>query len=232
MDTQYPETDNKSAIIRLFHVSKRFGAQAALTDVNLDVENNEFLFLTGPSGAGKSTLLKLLYLADTISEGQILLKGMNLSRLPKKRLPFLRRDIGVVFQDYKLIPTRTVYDNIALVLEVAGANGKFVKRKVSHLLRTVDMEHKAGAYPQSLSGGEQQRVAVARAICGDPDIVLADEPTGSLDAESAKVIMDLLSGIHARGATVLVATHDEALLKNTRRRIVTLKQGCIVDQGF
>ena len=232
MDTQYPELENKGAIIRLFHVVKRYGAQLALNDVNLDVEANEFLFLTGPSGAGKSTLLKLLYLADTISEGQILLKGMNLSRLPKKRLPYLRRNIGVVFQDYKLIPTRTVFDNIALVLEVSGTNSKQIKRKVSHLLRTVDMEHKAGAYPQSLSGGEQQRVAVARAICGDPDIVLADEPTGSLDAESARVIMDLLSGIHARGATVMVATHDESLLQSTRHRIVTLKQGSIADQGF
>ena len=215
----------------MFHVTKRYGAQTALEDVSLDVESNEFLFLTGPSGAGKSTLLKLLYLADSLSEGQILLDGMNLSRIPKKNLPYLRRKIGVVFQDYKLIPTRTVYENVALVLQAAGANAKFVRKKVRHLLRTVGMEGRMDSFPQSLSGGEQQRVAVARAICGDPSIVLADEPTGSLDPESAKIIMDLLYGVHARGATVIVATHDQSLLNSSRCRVVALKQGAVADRG-
>lgn len=232
MNKNNQELNKKGPVIRLFHVTRRYGAQTALFDINLDVGANEFLFLTGPSGAGKSTLLKLLYLADTASEGQILLDGMNLSRVPKKKLPFLRRKIGVIFQDYKLIPTRTVFENVALVPQAAGNNAKYIKKKVSSLLRSVGMEGKAQALPPSLSGGEQQRVAVARAICGDPDILLADEPTGSLDPESARVIIDLLLKTHARGATVIVATHDKSLSTGFKNRIVTLKQGRIVDKGY
>ncbi|MFP4475593.1 MAG: cell division ATP-binding protein FtsE [Desulfatibacillaceae bacterium] len=218
----------ESPIIRLFHVTKRYGSQAALLDVTVDIGRNEFVFLTGPSGAGKSTLLKLLYLADFASEGQILIEGINLQRIPRRRIPLLRRGIGVVFQDFKLIPTRTVYDNVALVLEAAGKDRKFIGKKVRHLMRSVGLENKMEALPPSLSGGEQQRVAVARAICGDPNIVLADEPTGSLDQESADIIMDLLHGFHANGATVILATHDAQLIESSRKRTISLKNGHVV----
>jgi cell division transport system ATP-binding protein len=150
---------------------------------------------------------------------------MNLTRIPSKRMSDLRRKLGVIFQDYKLIPTKTVFDNVALVLEARGSKREFVRKKVNSVLRTVGMEERAQAYPPSLSGGEQQRIAVARAVVGEPKIVLADEPTGSLDPESAAIIVELLKGFHARGGTVIVATHDRELMRNTGGRIVMLKDG-------
>lgn len=215
----------KSAVIRMFHVHKRYGAKQALVDATLDIAKNEFLFISGPSGAGKSTLLKLLYLAEPVSEGQILVDGMNLSRIPRRRIPMLRRKFGVIFQDYKLIPTRTVYENVALVLEVQGKKRSLIEKKVKSVLRVVGMEDRMAAYPPSLSGGEQQRVAVARAVAGDPKIILADEPTGSLDDESAAVIFELLHMFYNRGATVVVATHDKTLIENATGRVLQIRQG-------
>ena len=217
----------ENAIIRMFHVHKRFNAKPALINITLDIFKNEFLFLTGPSGAGKSTLLKLLYLGEPITEGQILIDGMNLSRISRSRAPVLRRKLGIVFQDYKLIPSKTVYENIALVLEARNLNKRFIQKKVNSVLRTVGMEGRQKSFPLSLSGGEQQKVAVARAVVGDPKIILADEPTGSLDAESADAIFNLLITFHRRGATVLLATHDTSLLREKNTRIVHLKQGRI-----
>ncbi|MFV9645195.1 MAG: cell division ATP-binding protein FtsE [Desulfobacterales bacterium] len=219
------DKNDKSAIIRIFHVHKNYGSKKALININLNVSPNEFLFITGPSGAGKSTLLKLLYLGEPVSEGQILIEGMNLSRISRKRIPLLRRKLGIIFQDYKLIPTKTVFDNVALVLEVMGKKRRFVQKKVNSVLRTVGMEKRFNALPQSLSGGEQQRIAVARAVVGAPKIILADEPTGSLDSESAGVIFDLLKGFHARGGTLLVATHDKELIRKTGCRAIHLKEG-------
>jgi cell division transport system ATP-binding protein len=215
----------ENAIIRMFHVHKRFNAKPALINITLDIFKNEFLFLTGPSGAGKSTLLKLLYLGEPISEGQILIDGMNLSRISRSRTPILRRKLGIVFQDYKLIPSKTVYENVALVLEARNLNKRFIQKKVNSVLRTVGMEGRQKSFPLSLSGGEQQKVAVARAVVGDPKIILADEPTGSLDAESADAIFNLLITFHRRGATVLFATHDTSLLREKNTRIVRLNQG-------
>jgi cell division transport system ATP-binding protein len=217
----------ENAIIRMFHVHKRFNAKPALINITLDIFKNEFLFLTGPSGAGKSTLLKLLYLGEPITEGQILIDGMNLSRISRSRAPVLRRKLGIVFQDYKLIPSKTVYENIALVLEARNLNKRFIQKKVNSVLRTVGMEGRQKSFPLSLSGGEQQKVAVARAVVGDPKIILADEPTGSLDAESADAIFNLLITFHRRGATVLLATHDTSLLREKNTRIVHLNQGRI-----
>ncbi len=217
-------TDN-SALIRMFHVHKRYGAKQALVDATLDVAKNEFLFISGPSGAGKSTLLKLLYLAEPASEGQILVDGMNLSRIPRNRIPLLRRKFGIIFQDYKLISTRTVYENVALVLEARGKKRSLIEKKVKSMLRVVGMEDRLTAYPPSLSGGEQQRVAVARAVAGDPKIILADEPTGSLDDESAAIIFQLLNRFHSHGATVVVATHDKSLIKNAAGRVLQIRQG-------
>ena len=219
------DKNDKSAIIRIFHVHKNYGSKKALININLNVSKNEFLFITGPSGAGKSTLLKLLYLGEPVSEGQILIDGMNLSRISRKRIPLLRRKLGIIFQDYKLIPTKTVFDNVALVLEAMGKKRRFVQKKVNSVLRTVGMEKRFNALPQSLSGGEQQRIAVARAVVGAPKIILADEPTGSLDSESAGVIFDLLKGFHARGGTLLVATHDKELIRKTGCRAIHLNEG-------
>ena len=215
----------KSSIIRMFHVHHNYGAKRALIDITLDIAKNEFVFISGPSGAGKTTLLRLFYIAESVSEGQILIDGINLSRIPSKRIPFLRRKFGIIFQDYKLIPGRNIFDNVALVLEAKGKKRRLIQKKVRSILRLVGMEDRHNALPQSLSGGEQQRVAVARAIIGDPQVILADEPTGSLDGDSAKIIMDLLKGIHIRGATVIIATHDKELIRSTGGRVLYLKQG-------
>lgn len=221
------EENNTDLIIRVFHVHKSYGAKKALTDVTLDICKNEFLFITGPSGAGKTTLLKLLYRGEPVSEGQILVDGMNLSRIPSKGIPFLRRKFGVIFQDYKLIHNKTVFENIALVLEAAGKKRKLIVKKVNSVLRMVGMEDRGDMLPPSLSGGEQQRIAVARAVVGDPKIILADEPTGSLDPESADIIFDLLSRFHMLGGTLIVATHDRNLLQKQNCRIIKLKQGSL-----
>lgn len=216
---------DKSAVVRMFHVHKRYGAKQALVDATLDIARNEFLFISGPSGAGKSTLLKLLYLAEPLSEGQILVDGMNLTRIRRRRISHLRRKFGIIFQDFKLIQTRTVYENVALVLEARGQKRSLIEKKVKRVLRVVDMEDRMRAYPPSLSGGEQQRVAVARAVAGDPMIILADEPTGSLDDESAAAIFGLLNRFHERGSTVVVATHDKHLIDNATGRVIQIRQG-------
>jgi cell division transport system ATP-binding protein len=222
----------KSFIIRMFHVNQSYGPQKALIDITLDIEKNDFVFISGPSGAGKTTLLKLFYLGESVSEGQVLVDGINLTRIPRKRIPFLRRKFGIIFQDYKLIPTRTVYDNVALVLEAAGLKKRLAQKKVKSVLRTVGMEDRLKSYPPSLSGGEQQRIAVARAVIGDPNIILADEPTGSLDDDSAEAILDLLKGAHIRGATVIIATHDKALIRKTGGHVLLLKHGRLEASTF
>jgi len=222
----------KSSIIRMFHVHHNYGPKKALIDITLDIAKNEFVFISGPSGAGKTTLLKLLYLGEPVSEGQILIDGINLARIPRKRIPHLRRKFGVIFQDYKLIPTKSVYDNVALVLEASGAKNRLIQKKVRSVLRLVGMEDRLKTYPPSLSGGEQQRIAVARAIIGDPKIILADEPTGSLDEESAEIILDLLRGVHIRGATVIIATHDKALMRKTGGQVLHLQQGRLETSVF
>ena len=216
----------------MFHVHHYYGTQKALIDITLDIFKNDFVFITGPSGAGKTTLLKLLYLAETISEGQILIDGMNLSRIPRKRIPFLRRKFGIIFQDYKLIASRSVFDNVSLVLEAAGNKRRLIQKKVRSVLRLVGMEDRQTALPPSLSGGEQQRVAVARAVVGDPKIILADEPTGSLDEDSAGIIMELLKRVHIRGATVIIATHDKDLIRKTGGRVLFLNNGRLDKSSF
>jgi len=216
----------------MFHVHHNYGPKKALIDITLDIAKNEFVFIRGPSGAGKSTLLKLFYLGEPVSEGQVLIDGINLARIPRKRIPHLRRKFGIIFQDYKLIPTKSVYDNVALVLEAAGAKKRVIQKKVKSILRMVGMEDRLQSFPPSLSGGEQQRIAVARAIIGDPKIILADEPTGSLDDESAAVILELLRGVHIRGATVIIATHDKALIRKTGGHVLDLQQGRLETSTF
>jgi len=214
-----------TALIRIFDVSKHYGSKPALNHITLDIFKNEFVFFTGPSGAGKSTLLKLLYLGENITEGQVLIDGMNLARISKNRAHVLRRKLGIIFQDYKLIPGKTVFQNVALVLEARGLSQRFIQKKVNSVLRVVGMEDRQRSFPLGLSGGEQQKVAIARAVVGEPKIILADEPTGSLDADASENIFELLTTFHSRGATVLFATHDTGLIRNTKHRIIYLKQG-------
>ncbi len=209
----------------MFHVHKNYGAVKALIDITLDISKNELLFISGPSGAGKTSLLKLLYYGEPVSEGQVLIDGMNLSRISHNRIPILRRKFGIIFQDYKLIATKTVFDNVAIVLEAIGKKRRFIEKKVRSVLRTVGMESSIHALPPTLSGGEQQRIAVARAIVGDPKIILADEPTGNLDEDSADIILNLLKRFHIRGATIIIATHDKELIRKAGGRIIHLKQG-------
>jgi len=226
------DAHEKTSIIRMFHVHHNYGPKKTLIDITLDIAKNEFVFISGPSGAGKTTLLRLFYLGEPVSEGQVLIDGINLARIPRKRIPHLRRKFGIIFQDYKLIPTRSVFDNVALVLEAAGTKNRLIQKKVTSVLRLVGMEDRLKSFPPSLSGGEQQRIAVARAIIGDPKIILADEPTGSLDEESAEVILELLRGVHIRGATVIIATHDKALMRKTGGHVLHLQQGRLEASRF
>jgi cell division transport system ATP-binding protein len=216
-------------VIQLFHVTKEYpGDGPALQDVTLEVEKGEFVFLTGPSGAGKSTLLKLIFCDEPATSGQLLLFGKNVAKIGARAIPYVRRNIGVVFQDFKLLAQRTVAENVALPLEVQGVPDKEIRRKVKHLLRSVGLEHRADKFPPSLSGGEQQRVAVVRALAPDPALLLADEPTGNLDPERTLEVMKLLDDASARGTTVLVATHDRSLLERYKRRVVLLERGRLV----
>ena len=216
-------------MIQLFHVSKAYpGDPPVLQDINLNVEKGEFVFLTGPSGAGKTTLLKLLFCAEKATRGQILVGGRNVARIRESAVPYLRRNIGVVFQDFKLLPHRTVEDNVAFTLDVLGVPRSEARARVRKMLKQVGLEHKADSYPLKLSGGEQQRVVIARALVNDPTILLADEPTGNLDPALTVEIMDLLNAVNVRGTTVLVATHDATLLSRYQKRTVRLEHGQIV----
>ncbi len=220
--------ENKDSIIRMFNVSKRYGKKHAVKDITLDISAGEFIFVTGPSGAGKSTLMKMIYLAERATQGQILVDGMNLDRISHDRIPFLRRRIGVIFQDFKLIPNRSVFANVALVLEAAGDRPLTIKNRVMAVLTTMGIADKADAFPPSLSGGEQQRVAIARAVVGNPRIILADEPTGSLDNRSAQMVLDYLMQYHDRGATILIASHNIQLISSTvRARSIALVDGTL-----
>jgi len=217
-------------LIRLFHVSKSYAAgQFALRDVSVEIKKGELVFLTGPSGAGKTTLMKLLFAAERPSEGQILVLGRNVARVGEAGIPRLRRRVGVVFQDFKLIATRTVEENVAVTLEVIGTPPREARARVFAMLKRVGLQHRRHARPAALSGGEQQRVALARALVNEPAILLADEPTGNLDAELTVEIMDLIAGAASRGTTILVATHDLALVQKYARRVIRLEGGRLVE---
>ncbi len=216
--------------IRAYHVSKSYSAGSfALHDVSLEVNRGEFVFLTGPSGAGKTTLLKLLFAAEQPSEGQILVLGRNIARLGERAVPGLRRRIGVVFQDFKLLPRRTVEENVALALDVVGTPRRESRAKVFGVLKQLGLHHRRHHHPLSLSGGEQQRVAIARALVNEPHILLADEPTGNLDPELTVEIMDLIASAATRGTTVLVATHELGLVERYGKRCLRLEGGRVVE---
>jgi len=213
-------------MIQMFHVYKSYGPDAhALVDVSLEIEKGEFVFLTGPSGAGKSTLLKMVFCAQRPTRGQLLVNGRNIGRLRRNAIPYLRRNIGVVFQDFKLLPRRTVEQNVAITLEVLGHNSREIRRKAYMTLKDLGLAHKLHQLPQRLSGGEQQRVALARALVNDPQILLADEPTGNLDKDRAEETMQLLEDTNSRATTVVMATHDQDLLHRYDKRIIRLENG-------
>ncbi len=217
-------------MIQLFHVSRYYESVPALEDINLRIEKGEFVFITGPSGAGKTTLLNLLFSAIRPSSGQILIDGRNIARISRSGITVLRRNIGVVFQDFKLIHSKTVFDNVAITLYVLGKPFSEIKRSVYAVLKAVGLQHKANVYPQFLSGGEQQRVAIARAIVNEPKILLADEPTGNLDIDLTYEIMELFFKINAKGTTVVVATHNNELIKKYSKRVIYLEKGRIVER--
>lgn len=219
-------------MIQFHNVSKRYpGGREALTGVSFHLERGEMAFLTGHSGAGKSTLLKLIALIERATRGQILVDGQNLNRLGRRRIPYLRRHMGIIFQDHRLLYDRTVFDNVALPLVIAGYRHQELGRRVRAALDMVGLLGKEKAYPVTLSGGEQQRVGIARAVVNKPPMLLADEPTGNLDPELSREIMGLFEQFNQVGVTVLIASHDLDLIQRMNRRILTLRQGRLVAGG-
>ena len=216
-------------MIQMFHVYKEYeGNLPALDDINLTIEKGEFVFITGPSGAGKTTLLRLLTGEEKASSGQIQVLGKNLSYLKDSSLPYLRRNIGYIFQDFRLIQQKTVFENVALPLRIIGLSQEQIRPRVCEVLRSVGLGHRADSYPIHLSGGEKQRVAIARALVNRPSILLADEPTGNLDEQTGWEIFTLIKEINAYGATVLVATHQQGIPKKVNRRRISLEKGKII----
>ena len=219
-------------MIKLEHVSKAYAAGIpALNDVSLEIEQGEFVFLVGDSGSGKSTLIKLLLKELNPTEGKITVDNIDLAKIKRKQIPKFRRNIGVVFQDFRLLKDRNVYDNVAFAQKVIGESGSHIKKKVPMMLSMVGLAAKYRSFPKQLSGGEQQRVAIARALINEPKILLADEPTGNLDNNNAWEIMKLLEEINDRGTTVVVVTHNLEIVKVMKKRVITIKKGVVVSDS-
>jgi cell division transport system ATP-binding protein len=216
-------------LIQFFHVSKCYpGGQTALDDVTFHVPRGQFVFLTGASGAGKTTLLRMIFREEVPSSGQILVNGRNVSSIPPSKIPYLRRTIGVVFQDFRLIARKTVFENVTYLPRVLGVDAQGQKRLAYAALRRVGLAHRLNAFPPELSGGEQQRVAVARALINEPDILIADEPTGNLDPDLSREILRLFLEVNLRGTTVILATHDRDTIQRVGRRVLTLDGGRLI----
>ena len=210
-------------------VSKVYpGGSVALQDVNVHIEPGEFVFVVGPSGAGKSTFIKMLFREVLPTTGSIFVNGMDILSLSPKEIPFMRRQLGIIFQDYRLLPDRTVYENVAFAMQVIEAPHRKIKRQVMNMLDLVGLRHRANAYPNELSGGEQQRIAIARAIVTDPVFVIADEPTGNLDPETSWDIMEIFKEINDTGTTIVMATHDKEVVDAMGKRVIAIEHGRIV----
>jgi cell division transport system ATP-binding protein len=224
-----PAPKPAAPVVEFKDVTKVYGGGAVGLDrASMRVGRGEFVFLVGPTGCGKSTCIRLLLKELEASKGDILIAGRNLTEIPRSKVPYLRRNIGVVFQDYKLLPNRTVYDNVAYSLQVIGESRQEIRRKVPDILRLVGLSTKLHNYPDELSGGEQQRVSIARAFVNHPPLLLADEPTGNLDPETSIGIMQLIYRINRTGTTVIVATHDHSMVDKMRRRVIELQEGRII----
>ena len=216
-------------MIKFINVSKEYqNGVKALSKINLEIGKGEFVFLVGSSGAGKSTLIKLLLKEEELTEGRIYLQDLDITKVPNRRVPYIRRHIGVVFQDFRLLPNKTVYENVAFAMEIIGAHPKEIRRRVPIVLSMVDLSRKASSFPDQLSGGEQQRVSIARSIVNNPPVLIADEPTGNLDPETAWEIMKALIDINGRGTTILMATHAKDIVDNMRKRVLALDDGRVV----
>lgn len=215
-------------MIQLRGVTKKYKTNYALKNVNLDILNGEFVFLVGSSGAGKSTLMKMLYREELPTSGIVTINGINIANLPNDKVPNLRRCMGIVFQDYKLLQNQTVYDNIAYVIRTLGMSSREINARVTGALKVVGLYDKAKAKPSELSGGEQQRVSIARAIVNGPPLLIADEPTGNLDPKNSMEIMQILEQINQKGITIVVSTHDHAMVDYFRKRVITLDNGQII----
>jgi len=212
-------------MIQFQDVSKHYDTHTALRKITFSVEKGEMIFITGPSGSGKSTLLKLIYLAVKPDEGNIRVSEWETNTLRDAHIPLVRRNIGVIFQDFRLLGNRDVFENVALALRIRGADERDIKARVFDALKTVNLRHKSDSYPDALSGGEQQRVAIARAIVSDPIIILADEPTGNVDPDTSVGIIRTFKDINAKGSTILIATHNRELFRDTGRRVLKLDFG-------
>lgn len=215
-------------MIQFHQVSKRYDNCVALKDVSFEIEQGEFVFFVGPSGAGKSTIMKLIYREEKPSSGDVLVGRIDVAKLSSGEVPKLRRRMGIVFQDFKLLPGQSAFDNVAYVLRALGVSPTEIRKRVLGALKVVGLIDKVDATPEELSGGEQQRVGIARAIVNGPAIVVADEPTGNLDPETSQEIMNLLLQINKRGTTILVSTHDQEIVNRTRRRVIAMRAGEII----
>ncbi len=215
-------------MIEMHHVTKIYSnGVKALDNINLEIKKSEFVFLVGPTGAGKTTFLRMILRQDLPNEGQVIIDGRNIEKLHSTKIPYLRRNIGVVFQDFKLLKTRSVFDNVAFALRVMGFSGSIIKKQVLRTLDLVGLAHKKNMYPLELSGGEQQRVCIARSLVNNPAILLTDEPTGNLDPDISWEIMKVLLEINNHGTTVLVATHDKNIVNRLKKRVIALVDGRI-----
>ena len=212
-------------MIKLINVSKTYPNTCALKDINLEIQKGEFVFLVGSSGAGKSTLMKLLYREEQPTAGKVIVAGVDVSKISTKKVPLLRRHMGIIFQDYKLLPNQTVYDNVAYVIRTLGMRSKEIDERVKGAIKIVGLAHKLYSKPTELSGGEQQRVGIARAIVNGPPILIADEPTGNLDPATSMEVMEILNQINQRGITIIVSTHDDSIVNHYRKRVITLDSG-------
>ena len=220
-------------MIDLSHVSLKYDKKAtALQDISVHVDAGEFVFIVGPSGAGKSSIIKLLLRERVASSGVVSVNGVNIGRLRQRQIPYYRRKLGVVFQDFRLIPNMTVYDNVAFSLRVTNTSNRVIRNRVPYILNLMGLEHKAKSFPHEISGGEQQRVALARALVNDPPIIIADEPTGNIDPELSYEIVELLQGINQCGTTVLMVTHEQEMVSNFGGRIISIDSGRVIFDDY
>lgn len=216
-------------MIEMIDVYKKYpNGVHAINGISVNIDFGEFVYIVGPSGSGKSTFIKMMYREEKPTAGSIIINGINLTTLKERKVPYLRRNVGVVFQDFKLLPNLTVYENVAFALEVIEETPRNIKRRVLEVLDLVRLKHKARSYPSELSGGEQQRVSIARSIVNSPKVLIADEPTGNLDPETTWEIMDTFMEINRRGTTILMATHDKEIVNNMRNRVIVIDGGLIV----